>query len=174
MCSRGHVFLEPIQTSRFALDALVEADFEALYAVAADPMIWEQHPESNRWQRDIFSRFFSNGLANDLGCFCIRERDTGVVVGSTRYYGFNEVKRCVHIGFTFIARKYWGTSVNREIKDAMLARAFEVCDSVLFDIGPENMRSITAVKKLGGVYSHTESPTKAVYVLTPSQWVATR
>ena len=171
MCSLGRVFPEPIQTQHFSLDVLAESDFDARYAVAADPLIWEQHPESNRWQRAIFSTFFSNGLANDLECFCIRERDTRTVVGSTRYYGFNEATRSVRIGFTFIARKYWGTSVNREIKDVMLERAFKLCDSVLFDIGPENMRSIAAVEKLGGVYSHTESPTKAVYVLTPRQWV---
>jgi hypothetical protein len=54
----------------------------------------------------------------------------------------------------------------------MLERAFKVCDSVRFDIGPENMRSIKAVNKLGGVYSHTESPTKAVYILKSSQWTS--
>ena len=170
MPSSGDVFPEPIHTQHFSLEGVAESDFESLYAVASDPLIWEQHPESNRWQRDVFSVFFANGLANDLGCFVIRERLTQEVVGSTRYYGYNETDRCVRIGFTFLARKHWGTSANREIKDAMLERAFQLCESVLFDIGPENRRSITAVEKLGGVYSHTESPTKAVYVLKSSQW----
>ena len=163
-------FARPIHTQQFVLELITESDFESLYAVASDPLIWEQHPESNRWQKDIFSVFFANGLANDLGCFVIRERPTKEVIGSTRFYGYDETNRCVRIGFTFLARKHWGTSSNREIKDAMLKRAFQVCDSVRFDIGPDNMRSITAVKKLGGVYSHTESPTKAVYVLRSSEW----
>ena len=170
MPSSGDVFPEPFHTQHFLLEGVAESDFESLYAVASDPLIWEQHPESNRWQRDVFSVFFANGLANDLGCFVIRERLTQEVVGSTRYYGYDETDRCVRIGFTFLARKHWGTSANREIKDAMLERAFQLCESVLFDIGPENRRSITAVEKLGGVYSHTESPTKAVYVLKSSQW----
>lgn len=170
MPSSVNLFPEPIHTQSFSLEGVAESDFESLYAVASDPLIWEQHPESNRWQRDVFSVFFANGLANDLGCFVIRERLTQEVVGSTRYYGYDETDRCVRIGFTFLARKHWGTSANREIKDAMLERAFKLCESVLFDIGPENRRSITAVEKLGGVYSHTESPTKAVYVLTSSQW----
>ena len=165
MPSSGNLFPEPIHT-QFSLEGVAESDFESLYAVASDPLIWEQHPESNRWQRNVFSVFFANGLANDLGCFVIRERLTQEVVGSTRYYGYDETDRCVRIGFTFLARKHWGTSANREIKDAMLERAFQLCESVLFDIGPENRRSITAVEKLGGVYSHTESPTKAVYVLS--------
>lgn len=170
MPSSGDVFPEPFHTQHFSLEGVAESDFESLYAVASDPLIWEQHPESNRWQRDVFSVFFANGLANDLGCFVIRERLTQEVVGSTRYYGYDETDRCVRIGFTFLARKHWGTSSNREIKDAMLKRAFKLCESVLFDIGPENRRSITAVEKLGGVYSHTESPIKAVYVLKSSQW----
>ena len=170
MPSSVNLFPEPIHTQSFSLEGVAESDFESLYAVASDPLIWEQHPESNRWQRDVFSVFFANGLANDLGCFVIRERLTQKVVGSTRYYGYDETDRCVRIGFTFLARKHWGTSANREIKDAMLERAFKHCESVLFDIGPENRRSITAVEKLGGVYSHTESPTKAVYVLKSSQW----
>ena len=170
MPSSVNLFQEPIHTQSFSLEGVAESDFESLYAVASDPLIWEQHPESNRWQRDVFSVFFANGLANDLGCFVIRERLTQEVVGSTRYYGYDETDRCVRIGFTFLARKLWGTSANREIKDAMLERAFKLCESVLFDIGPENRRSITAVEKLGGVYSHTESPTKAVYVLKSSQW----
>ena len=170
MPSSANFFSAPIHTKHFVLEGINEADFESLYAVASDPLIWEQHPESNRWQKDIFHAFFSNGLVNDLGCFVIRERLTQEVVGSTRYYGYDERDRCVRIGFTFLARKHWGTSANREIKDAMLERAFTACDSVLFDIGPDNMRSITAVEKLGGVYSHTELPTKAVYVLTSSQW----
>ena len=170
MSSSVNLFLEPIHTQGFSLEGVAESDFESLYAVASDPLIWEQHPESNRWQRDVFRVFFANGLANDLGCFVIRERLTQEVVGSTRYYGYDETDRCVRIGFTFLARKHWGTSANREIKDAMLERAFKLCESVLFDIGPENRRSITAVEKLGGVYSHTESPTKAVYVLKSSQW----
>ena len=174
MPSSVNLFPESIHTQSFSLEGVAESDFESLYAVASDPLIWEQHPESNRWQRDVFSAFFANGLANDLGCFVIRERLTQEVVGSTRYYGYDETDRCVRIGFTFLARKHWGTSANREIKDAMLERAFKLCESVLFDIGPENKRSITAVEKLGGVYSHTESPTKAVYVLRPSQWAPAR
>ena len=101
MPSSGDVFPEPIHTQHFSLEGVAESDFESLYAVASDPLIWEQHPESNRWQRDVFSVFFANGLANDLGCFVIRERLTQEVVGSTRYYEYEETDRCVRIGLRF-------------------------------------------------------------------------
>ena len=33
---------------------MLESDFEALYTVASDPLIWQQHPESLRYQKENF------------------------------------------------------------------------------------------------------------------------
>ena len=169
----GLVFRLPLQTEHYSLELLTPNDFDALYAVASDPLLWEQHPETDRWKRSKFQRFFQGGLANDLGCFVIRETSNGRFTGSSRFYGFDEANRCIRIGYTFIARELWGTSANREIKEAMLLRAFNVVGRVFFDIGPQNFRSIAAVKKLGAVFSHDESNTKAVYVLSKQQWFKT-
>jgi len=166
----GLVFRLPLQTEHFSLELLTPSDFDALYAVASDPLLWEQHPEADRWQRSKFQRFFQGGLANDLGCFVIREKPNGRATGSSRFYGYDEANRCIRIGYTFIAREFWGTSANWEIKEAMLLRAFNVVDRVFFDIGPQNYRSIAAVKKLGAVFSHDESDGKVVYELSKQQW----
>ena len=169
----GSVFRRPFQTERFFLELLTSKDFDALYAVASDPLLWEQHPEADRWKRSKFQHFFEGALANDLGCFVIKEKRSGRPAGSSRFYGYDEAKRCIRIGYTFIARELWGTAANREIKEAMLLRAFNVVDRVYFDIGPQNFRSIGAVKKLGAVFSHDESDSKAVYVLSKQQWFDT-
>ena len=169
----GWVFRLPLQTEHFSLEPLTPKDFDALYAVASDPLLWEQHPEADRWKRSKFQRFFQVGLANNLGCFVIREKLNGRPAGSSRFYGYDEANRCIRIGYTFIARELWGTSANREIKEAMLLRAFDVVDRVFFDIGPQNFRSIAAVKRLGAAFSHDESDTKAVYVLSKQQWFKT-
>ena len=169
----GLVFKLPFQTEHFSLEPLTPKDFDALYAVASDPLLWEQHPEPDRWKRDKFDRFFQGGLANDLGCFVIREKRSGRSAGSSRFYGYDEANRCIRIGYTFIARELWGTSANQEIKEAMVLRAFNVVDRVFFDIGPQNFRSIAAVKKLGAAFSHDEPDSKAVYVLSKRQWFNT-
>jgi len=169
----GLVFRLPLQTEHFSLELLTPSDFDALYAVASDPLLWEQHPEADRWQRSKFQRFFQGGLANDLGCFVIKEKRSRRATGSSRFYGYDEANRCIRIGYTFIAREFWGTSANWEIKEAMLLRAFNVVDRVFFDIGPQNYRSIAAVKKLGAVFSHDESDSKAVYVLSKQLWFKT-
>jgi RimJ/RimL family protein N-acetyltransferase len=169
----GLVFRLPLQTEHFSFEPLTANDFDALYAVARDPLLWEQHPEADRWKRSKFQRFFQSGIANDLGCFLIREKQSRRVAGSTRFYEYDEANRCVRIGYTFIAREFWGTSANREMKEAMLLRSFKIVDQVFFDIGPQNFRSIAAVKKLGAVFSHDESDSKAVYVLSTQQWLNT-
>ena len=169
----GLVFRLPLQTEHFFLEPLTPKAFDALYAVASDPLLWEQHPEADRWKRPKFQYFFDGGLTNDLGCFVIKEKRSGRPAGSSRFYGYDEADRCIRIGYTFIARELWGTSANREIKEAMLLRAFNAVDRVFFDIGPQNFRSIAAVKKLGAVFSHNESDTKAVYVLSKQQWFKT-
>ena len=169
----GSVFRLPLQTERFFLEPLTPKDFNALYAVASDPLLWEQHPEADRWKRSKFRHFFQDGLTNDLGCFVIKEKRSGRPAGSIRFYGFNEADRCIGIGSTFIARELWGTAANREIKEAMLMRAFNAVNRVFFDIGPQNFRSIAAVTELGAVFSHDESDSKAVYMLSKQQWFRT-
>ena len=161
----------PIGTTNFYLSLLHETDFDDLYAVASDPLLWEQHPERDRWRKDVFVLFFQSALVNDLGCFVIREKSSDRVVGSTRFYGLDELGGLVRIGFTFIERSLWGTSANAEIKNAMLARCFGPFKAVLFDIAPSNHRSIGAANKLGAIYSETLSPTKAVYRLPKSHWI---
>ena len=166
----GLVFGVSLQTEQFSLEPLTSNDFDALYALASDPKLWEQHLEADRWKRFKFQRFFQGGLANDLGCFVMREKRSGRPAGSSRFYGYDEVDWCMSISYAFSARELWGTSANREKKEAMLLRAVTVVDRVFFDIGPQNFRFIAAVKKLGAVFSHDESYTEAVYVLSKQQW----
>jgi len=126
----GSVFRLPLQTKHFFLEPLTPKDFDALYAVASDPLMWEQHPEADRWKRSKFQHFFDSGIENDLGCFVIKKKRSGRPAGSSRFYGYDEADRCIRIGYTFIARELWGTPANREIKEAMLMRAFNVVDRV--------------------------------------------
>jgi len=72
-------------------------NFEALYAVASDPLIWDQHPEPTRCQRDVFRKFFDKGIESK-GAFLVSERTTGKVLGSSRYYDWNADARELAIG----------------------------------------------------------------------------
>ncbi len=130
------------------LRPLREDDFELLYACASDPLIWEQHPEATRYQRDVFRRYFEGGLASG-GALVVAEKSSGEIIGSSRYYDFSSDERRVTIGYTFLVRRCWGGDVNREMKGLMLRHAFQFADRALFEVGASNRRSRRALEKLG-------------------------
>jgi len=143
--------LQPTLTGRLIqLRPLVPDDFDQLYAVAQDPDIWAQHPMRDRYKQDVFSGFFREAL--DTGsAFAVIDRATGRIIGSTRYFGYDEARREIEIGWTFLAREYWGGVYNREMKTLMLRHAFSFVDRVIFLVGPQNFRSQRAMEKIGGV-----------------------
>jgi N-acetyltransferase len=125
-------------------------DFDDLYAVAADPLIWDQHPHNTRYQEEVFRKFFQDALASG-GALIAIDSETGRVVGSSRYDGYNQEKSQVEIGWTFLARSHWGGVYNGEMKRLMLEHAFKFVNNVVFVIGTQNFRSQKAVEKLGAV-----------------------
>jgi RimJ/RimL family protein N-acetyltransferase len=125
-------------------------DFDALYAVAADPLIWEQHPMKDRYQEDVFRAFFRDALASGGALIAMDSKD-GRVIGSSRFHGYDSEKGEIEIGWTFLARSHWGGIYNREMKQLMLQHAFRFVKSVVFLVGPQNWRSQRAMEKIGGV-----------------------
>jgi RimJ/RimL family protein N-acetyltransferase len=129
---------------------LQESDFDALYKVASDPLIWEQHPMKDRYKIEVFRTFFDAAI-NSKSSFLILDKKTNEIVGNTRYYDYNPEKSGIAIGFTFIVRKFWGGLYNKSNKKLLIDYAFQHVDSVLFHIGADNIRSQKAVGKLGAV-----------------------
>src|SRR6266404_1442839 len=129
---------------------LRSGDWESLFAVASDPLIWEQHPTNDRYQEEVFKEFFREALESG-GAFVVIDRPTQKMIGSSRYFGFDPGKKEIEIGWTFLARSYWGGKYNGELKRLMLDHAFKFVESVVFLIGPTNLRSQRAVEKIGGV-----------------------
>jgi RimJ/RimL family protein N-acetyltransferase len=124
---------------------LQETDFEELYLVASDPLVWEQHPNKLRYQRDVFQNYFEGAMLSK-GAFLIRDSKTNEVVGSTRFYDYDGTENSVLIGYTFIGRKFWGTGHNKALKKLMLDYAFQHMDKVYFLIGAFNIRSQKAIE----------------------------
>lgn len=128
----------------------VEADREPLFAVASDRLIWEVHPAHDRWQRPVFDAFFDAGLASG-GALTILDRASGAVIGSSRYDCWDPEADEIEIGWTYIARAYWGGVYNREIKTLMLNHIHKQVATATFMVGAGNIRSRRAMEKIGGV-----------------------
>ncbi|NNT71208.1 GNAT family N-acetyltransferase [Flavobacterium sp. IMCC34852] len=129
---------------------LQETDFEELYAIASDPLVWEQHPNKLRYQREVFQNYFEGAMLSK-GAFLIRDTKTNEAVGSSRFYDFNEKENSILIGYTFIGRKFWGNGYNKALKKIMLDYAFQEVNKVYFHIGAHNIRSQKAIEKIGAI-----------------------
>jgi RimJ/RimL family protein N-acetyltransferase len=130
------------------LRPLKPTDWDELFAVASDPLIWEQHPEQDRYTEGVFRVYFRGALESG-GAFVIIDRQTQQIIGSTRFYGYDPDKSEIEIGWTFLARKYWGGRYNAEMKRLLLDHAFRFVENVVFLIGENNVRSQKAIEKVG-------------------------
>lgn len=142
-----------LEGEHLCLRPLRAEDWDALFAVASDPLIWEQHPAHDRWREPVFRAFFADALANK-GALVALDTATGAVIGSSRFQGLDEADGgSVEIGWTFLARSHWGGTYNREMKRLMLAHAlapepFGVAE-VRFLVGEGNTRSRRALENIG-------------------------
>jgi RimJ/RimL family protein N-acetyltransferase len=177
--TEGAFHLQPTLTGELLeLRPLRGADFDALFAAASDPLIWEQHPENDRYTREVFQKYF-DGAIESGGAFAIIERKSGRIIGSSRYCHLYVPGKCfsssphlnplpqgeedatapgegspsrrseVEIGWTFLERAFWGGRYNRELKTLMLDHAFGFVDRVVFVVGENNLRSQKALQKIG-------------------------
>lgn len=146
------------------LRPLVAEDFEPLLAAASDPLIWEQHPQPTRWQREVFRSSFFEGALACGSAFVVLDNASGAIIGSSRFYDWWPQTREIAIGYTFLTRPYWGSGANREMKQLMLTHAMRWADTVWFHVGASNWRSRLALEKIGARFCHQEAE-KAFYRL---------
>jgi N-acetyltransferase len=143
--------LQPtLKSELLELRPLRADDFDALYAVASDPLIWEQHPNSDRYQADVFRKFFDEAMQSGGALVAIDRRDNRII-GSSRFHCYDLVRSEIEIGWTFLARSHWGGVYNGAMKRMMLDHAFKFVENVIFFIGSTNVRSQRALEKIGGV-----------------------
>ena len=143
--------LQPVLRGELlSLRPLRAEDFDALYAVASDPLIWEQHPDKTRSDPAGFKKFFDEAIASG-GALIAVDNATSAVIGSSRFHGYDREVDEVEIGWTFLARSHWGGRYNGEMKRLMLTHAFRFVSRVVFLVGPNNIRSQRAVERIGGV-----------------------
>jgi RimJ/RimL family protein N-acetyltransferase len=171
--------LQPTLTgSRVIIRPIYASDWEGMFAAASDPKTWEQHPAADRYMEDVFRDYFEAAI--DSGsAFTFINRETGQIIGSSRYFGLNPARSEIEIGWTFLSRPYWGGSYNLEIKQLMLEYAFRYVDTVVFWVGEDNARSRRAMEKIGGVLrdgvftrDFSGDDPYVVYEITATNWSA--
>jgi len=148
-------------------------DWDAIYALARDPLIWEQHPDRERWREERFRVVFREAVESG-GALVAIDRQTGQAIGFTRYHDYRPEKSEIEIGWTFLARSHWGGKYNSEMKDLMVRHAFKFVKTVVFSAGVDNKRSCRAIEKLGavpvGTKTNQNGGESVVYHLTQASY----
>lgn len=156
---------------------LKKEDFEILYKIASDPLIWEQHPNKNRYQKDAFKIYFTGAIESG-GAFLVFDNQTNELIGSSRFYEHKMEEKSVAIGYTFLSRDHWGAIYNKALKSVMLNHAFKFVNTVIFHIGSNNIRSQKAIEKLGAKkigeikmeYYGEQQQWNYIYQITKEEW----
>lgn len=170
--------IQPIlENEQIILLPLLQEDFEDLYSVAADPKIWEQHPNKDRWKKEVFKTFFEGALES-IGAFKIINKSDQKIIGSTRFYDYDQMDNSILIGYTFYATKYWGKGINHSVKKIMLDYIFQFVSNVYFHIGAENVRSQISITRLGAtkvgekevIYFGEQPKLNFVYLIKKEEW----
>lgn len=160
-----------------SLVPLEKHDFEELFEVASDPKVWEQHPNKERYQREVFQNFFT-GAIESKGAFLVIDKNSDEVLGSTRFYDYDENDKSILIGYTFYGTKSWGKNINACVKKMMLDYIFQFVDKVIFHVGKDNIRSVKAMTKLGAenlgelevAYFGEDSKMNIVFQIKKEDW----
>jgi RimJ/RimL family protein N-acetyltransferase len=167
-----------LENDLIKLRPITPDDFEVLFEVASDPLIWEQHPTKDRYKREVFQKFFDGAIEGNTA-FLIIDKATNKIIGSTRYYDFKPENSSIAIGYTFLAKAFWGGEYNPSGKKLLLDYAFQYVDKVYFHIGSTNTRSQIAIGKIGAVkvaeVDFDYYGTKLLhfeYVIHKSDWVS--
>jgi RimJ/RimL family protein N-acetyltransferase len=171
--------IQPVLEGKLVeLRPLKDNDFGPLMLAASDPLIWEQHPAQDRYQRPIFENFFEDAIKS-RGAFAVVDKETQKIIGTSRFCSFVPELKKIEVGFTFLKREYWGGTYNRELKTLMLNYIFQFVEEVEFKIGEKNLRSRRATEKFGAKLieivertRHTgEVHSACIYLLKKSDWV---
>jgi N-acetyltransferase len=139
-----------LENELIRLQPLQQTDFTALYEVANDPLIWEQHPNHNRWQRPEFENYFK-GAMESKGALLVIDKTSETIAGCSRFYDYDAAAKTIFIGYTFVGRQFWGGRYNPAMKQLMIDHAFKYVDAILFHIGALNIRSQVAIGRVGAV-----------------------
>jgi len=146
-----------LQGRTIELRPVEEETLDELFEVGRDAEIWRL-TSVNYSDPAIFYANFRAALSDRaLGKaypFLIRLLDGGRVIGTTRLLDIHPQDKKIEIGVTWIASEFWGSGINAECKQILLAYCFDVLgvNRVQFRAKADNARSRRALEKIGAVF----------------------
>ncbi len=155
--------VEPVtlEGSVVRLEPLSVAHAEGLYSAAQDESIWRWMPTKLAGSRERIELWIAQALqAQERGTdlpFATVLRETGAIVGGTRYLNISRRDRGLEIGWTWLNPRVQRTAVNSECKYLLLRHAFETLGAIRVQLKTDSRNTISqrAIERLGAVREGT-------------------
>jgi N-acetyltransferase len=174
-----------LEGSAIRLVPLTLAHLDELCAIGLEPQLWRATTIEVKTRAEMEAYVRAALSARDAGAalpFVIVRRETGAVIGTTRFHSMVPLHKHGEIGFTWIALPWQRTGVNTEAKYLLLRHAFEVMGwiRVEFRADAENEPSRRALRRIGAreegilrhyrISAHRGIRDLAVYSIIESEW----
>ena len=172
------------------LEPLVAAHESELYAAAQNPDVWRWMSYNAVESAERFHGWVDDALratkAGEEAVFVVRSKQSGELIGSTRYMTVRPEHRGLEIGWSWLVPSAWGSGANAEAKFLLLEHAFERlgCLRVEFKTDARNERARLALEaipaRFEGIFrSHMlvrggERRNSAFYSVTDDDWPVVR
>ena len=152
-----------LESVRVRLEPLEPGHADELRAAAADGALWNLRFTSVPAPEDTdayIAAALAGQAAGHMLPFAVRERESGKVVGSTRYHDIVPAVERLEIGYTWYALSRQRSFVNGECKMLLMSHAFDDLGAELVGWRTDNFNfaSQRAIERLGarrdGVLRH--------------------
>jgi len=148
-------FIQPALVGKIIeLRPLQQEHTAGLLDAAADGQLWNMKTTVIPGPETI-DKYIATALAGrqagTVMPFVIIKRDSGLPVGSTRFWKIDRANRKMEIGHTWLSASHQRSGVNTEAKYLLLTHAFEVMDAVRvqFTTDELNEKSRAAILRIG-------------------------
>lgn len=178
-----------LSSQQIELIPLERSHFEELYIAASDKELWAFIP-TDCSDKGTFIKTYEFALAErekgNQYPFVIRHKKTNKLIGSTRFFEIYPSDKKLEIGWTWIIKEYWGTTINLECKLLLLTFCFETLqlNRVQLKTKDTNLRSRKAIEKIGGAFegilrkdkiqSDGSTRNAAYYSILDNEWIVAK
>lgn len=174
-----------LESASVKLIALQTEHAQGLLAAASDGLLWDlwytSVPNVDSIEQYIADALAEQARGNALA-FTVVDKNSGKIIGSTRFCHADQVNQRVEIGYTWYAASFQRSSVNTECKQLLLTHAFETLGAIAVEFRTHwhNQQSRTAIARLGAkqdgvLRNHTQMGDGAyrdtvVFSIINSEW----
>lgn len=141
---------------RVKIQPMEEAHIPELFEAGNYREIWPYMPMDVQSMEDmktlVDSALHERGKGSEFP-FVIIDKETGKIVGSTRFMQISIPNRNLEIGSTWLSPTVWRTRINTKCKYLLLSHCFETLGTIRVQLKTDrrNLRSQQAIERIGGV-----------------------